>query len=294
MPQRPAFSTLGYLAPRAQLLALGYSRREIDAAIQRGSLLVARRGWLATTAALQIAVLAVCRGARLTAATALRTYDVWAGTDQRIHLQLSPHAKQRQYRPTTMLGAFALLKHFESPSGVVLHWAQFSRLRPDEPAWRVSITDALFRFCLTESAEQVVAAISSAVHKKLLTRHSAMLVFERLPSRLQHLRNRFTWLDGSGLETLARMRLEDLGYRLAQQVQIGPDRVDIVLGGWLVIELDGDKWHDPQADRMRTNRLVREGYVVLRFGYHDVVKDWATTLQTIRAALRDGELARGA
>lgn len=154
--------------------------------------------------------------------------------------------------------------------------------------------DALIRFSLTESAEQVVATITSAVHEKLLTRHTAMLLFDRLPARLQRLRHRFTWLDGSGLETLARLRLEDLGYRLAQQVQIGPDRVDIVIGGWLVIELDGDKWHDPRADRMRTNRLVRAGYVVLRFGYHDVVNDWATTLETIRAALRDGEFARGA
>ena len=88
------------------------------------------------------------------------------------------------------------------------------------------------------------------------------------------------------METVFRFRMDDEGYALTQQVWIGRDRVDTVLGGWLVIELDGDEWHDPKADRQRTNRLIRAGYVVLRFGYSDVFERWSETLATIEVAVR--------
>jgi very-short-patch-repair endonuclease len=277
---------VGNLAHRSQLAQLGIGRRTIDQALRERILVPVAPGWVATSAALRVAVVAVLNGARLTGATALRTYGVWAGTDRRLHLQRPPKSHTTKHPPMTPLARFAVLKHFV-PHGTRMHWAPYIATPPVAAAWRVSILDALMRFCRSESEENVVAAISSAVHEKLLSRRAAMTLFDRLPARLHHLATRCTFADGSGLETIARLRLERLGLSLVQQVQIGPDRVDFVIAGWLVLEFDGDEWHDPKLDRERTNRLVRAGYYVLRFGYDHVMYGWTATLATIQTALRD-------
>ncbi|MEX1080035.1 MAG: DUF559 domain-containing protein [Homoserinimonas sp.] len=145
--------------------------------------------------------------------------------------------------------------------------------------------DALVRYARTESDEQVAAAIESAVHRKRMPRSDVSELFLRLPKRFHRLRPRLTFGAESGLETIGRLRLEDEGYRPAEQVKIGPDRVDLVIDGWLAIELDGDRWHDPVKDRIRTNRLIRAGYRVLRFGYLEVFDHWADTLATVQEML---------
>ena len=131
-----------------------------------------------------------------------------------------------------------------------------------------------------------------------MRRADVSALFQRLPRRLRRLLARLNFLAESGLETIGRLRFEDLGYGAAQQVQIGPDRVDIVLDGWLIIELDGDAHHDVARDRRRTNRLIRAGYYVLRFGYVDLFYHWAETLELVeqvhgkRASTQESVIAR--
>lgn len=54
--------------------------------------------------------------------------------------------------------------------------------------------------------------------------------------------------------------------------------MDLLIDGWLVIELDGDEFHDPVADRGRNATLVRLGYRIHRFGYDQVIKGWSPHL----------------
>src|SRR5690606_798827 len=79
-----------------------------------------------------------------------------------------------------------------------------------------------------------------------------------------------------------------LRMRIEQQVTIGRDTVDLVVEHWLIVELDGDEFHDQVADRIRTNRLIRAGYRVLRFGQAEVLRHWDATLATILEMLRIG------
>lgn len=274
---------LGHLAPAHQLLTSGVSRRTIDRLRGAGTLITPRHGWLATEAAYAPAVIATLHGARLTASTALRTYEVWAGEDSSIHLQVAPGHRFRSYRSAVPIERFTPMPH--TGSDVVRHWAPLQATQLDEPAWRVSVVDALIRHVIRIDDEQALASITSAVVEHRMPQAHLDTLFARLPRRLNRLRSALSLHDGSGLETVARIRLGALGYSLEQQVRIGPDRVDLVLNGWLVIELDGDRWHDQREDRARTNRLVRAGYRVLRFGYHDVLHDWATTVLTIERAL---------
>jgi very-short-patch-repair endonuclease len=275
---------LGHLATIRQLHTLGIGRRRVEAAIRSGELERIRPGWVGTRAATQPAVIAVLHGARLTAATALRAQGVWSGMSTEIHLQVPANAHRIWQRPRIPIAEF--VPDPFSSRRTVTHWTSTIAAPADQPAWIVSTTEALLRFARCETEEQFAAAIESAVHTQRLTRRGASDVFHRLPRRFRPLQNRLTFGAGSGMETIARLRLEDAGFAVSEQVEIGPDRVDFVIDDWLAIELDGDKWHDPVDDRARTNRLIRAGYRVLRFGYVDVFTHWDQTLATIRAMMR--------
>ena len=313
-----AMTRSGHLASRQQLAAVRIGRHVIDRGLREGGLLPVRPGWVATPQADQLAIIAVLHGARLTGATALRSYGIWAGDDRRIHLQLPPNAHRVQQRPLTPIARFTASKFI--PHGVVRHWGTTLQnfvagpANPTHPAqpgrstqltagvrmadgpqptgvtstaagpttdWRVSMADAIIRFAAKESDEQIVAAMESAVHTRRLSRAVVMSLFQWLPRRQRRLAARLNFLGESGMETIVRMRLESLGLHVVQQVRIGGDRVDLVIDGWLIIELDGDEWHNPVDDRIRTNRLIRAGYRMLRFGYQEVFERWDETVATI-------------
>jgi len=81
---------------------------------------------------------------------------------------------------------------------------------------------------------------------------------------------------GSLLETVLRLALREAGLPVECQVLVaGVGRVDLVVGGWLVVEVDGFEFHADRdsyrTDRRRGNLLVAGGFRLLRFSYEDVV-----------------------
>ncbi len=274
---------LGHLASRRQLGSIGVGRHQIDRALETGRLHRVRPGWVATVDAGRPEVIAVLAGGRLTGASALRSYGIWAGNDRRVHVQVPPNAHRVAQPPQTDLRLFR--DPILAPTTVTTHWVHAALSPPTVPAWRVGVADSLLQFATRESPEQIAAAIESAVVTRLLTRSQLPHLCLRLPNRTSAIQGRLTFTAGSGLETVVRIRLENEGFSPRQQVQIGADRVDFVIGGWLVIEVDGDTWHDPVTDRQRTNRLMRAGYTVLRFGYADIFERWDETLATIRVVV---------
>lgn len=274
---------LGHLASRRQLGSIGVGRFLIDRALETERLHRVRPGWVATVDAGRPEVMAVLAGGRLTGASALQSYGIWAGDDRRIHVQVAPNAHRVAQQPTTPLTLFREPRI--ATTSVSTHWVHAALSPPSMPSWRVGVADALLQFAAREQPEQVAAAIESAVTTRCLARSQLPQLFNRMPKRVSAIESRLTYAAGSGLETVCRFRLENEGFDVRQQVLIGSDRVDFMLGGWLVIEVDGDKWHNPVTDRQRTNRLMRAGYVVLRFGYADVFDRWDETLATIRVVL---------
>jgi very-short-patch-repair endonuclease len=81
---------------------------------------------------------------------------------------------------------------------------------------------------------------------------------------------------GSVIETVARLAIRSAGLSVQSQVYI-PDvgKVDLLIDGWLVIEIDGYAHHSDRDqfrnDRRRANLLAEKGFVLLRFSYEDVV-----------------------
>ena len=79
----------------------------------------------------------------------------------------------------------------------------------------------------------------------------------------------------SPLETLARLDLEaaGLGFEVGVEIE-GVGEVDLVVEGWVVVELDGYTYHCDEyqfgLDRWRDRRLVARGFLPLRFTRKDV------------------------
>ena len=78
------------------------------------------------------------------------------------------------------------------------------------------------------------------------------------------------------LETVARLQLVDMG--LTPQIGVwieGVGEVDMIILGFIVIEVDGWAFHSSKEQRekdlKRDRELLRRGYAVLRFTYDDVM-----------------------
>jgi very-short-patch-repair endonuclease len=93
---------------------------------------------------------------------------------------------------------------------------------------------------------------------------------------------------GSLIETVLRLALRQAGLTVDCQVVIdGVGRVDLVIDGWLVVEVDGFAYHSQRSryrlDRARANALAMRGYVLLRFTYEDVMHRLPETVATVLA-----------
>lgn len=107
-----------------------------------------------------------------------------------------------------------------------------------------------------------------------------------------HLAATVTGLPDSGLESLLIHGLRMLGRELRPQAYVAGHRVDLLIDGWLIIQVDGYAFHSSSADRGRDvahdAELLLRGYSVLRFTYAQVVHDWPNVKRTIQRALIAG------
>jgi very-short-patch-repair endonuclease len=97
-------------------------------------------------------------------------------------------------------------------------------------------------------------------------------------------------LSESSGETVARLAFEDAGLCVEQQVVIpGVGRVDLLVEGRVVVEIDGYTYHSDArqfaADRRRDAQLAALGYRVLRFTWLDAIRRPQYLVETVRAVL---------
>ncbi len=78
------------------------------------------------------------------------------------------------------------------------------------------------------------------------------------------------------------------GYKFTRQVPLGPYIVDFLCRDQrLIVEIDGSQHAESERDDRRTEWLNRQGYTVIRFWNHEVLKERRSVLETILAALED-------
>jgi very-short-patch-repair endonuclease len=95
----------------------------------------------------------------------------------------------------------------------------------------------------------------------------------------------------SGVESAARLGFLDARLPFEVQVVVAEGlRVDFVIDGVVVVEVDGSEFHSGReafvADRKRDAFLNALGYRVLHFTYAMILFDWPSVLSTVTMVLR--------
>lgn len=143
------------------------------------------------------------------------------------------------------------------------------------------------RDCL--SPEDLFASAESVRRLGLASPDDWNRLLQRMPRAMRRVLATAGTKSDSGLESLAVFRLRRRRLRIRQQVQIGMDRVDLLIGTRLIVELDGGAFHDRYADYRRDARLTATGYIVLRFDYDQVLSEWDSVVRAIDAVVSRGD-----
>jgi very-short-patch-repair endonuclease len=270
-----------------QLAEQGWTAKRVARAIRRGSLIRVRRGHFATPDTDPDVVRAVEIGGRLGCVSELRFLGVWVPEVTAIHVHLAPNAAR-----------------LRSVEGAVLHWSVLLA-DPGSGSSHVSVIDALAAACGCLDAWGAIAVMESAVNRGVLSLAELRGGLVVASARVRALVARVEPTAESGLETIVRLLVIALGFRVAAQVRYpGIGVVDLVVEGWIVIETDGSHHDEPVVsarDRRRDARHAAAGRTPLRFRYHQVMSDLPSVAAAIIGAVRShrrvrnsGELARKA
>src|SRR4051812_585062 len=275
-----------------ELVAAGFSRDQVAALTHKGLLLRPRIGWYCSPQLDEAAVRALRVGGVLGCVSAAASWGLATpeGHDEVLHVSLALNASRLRHSRS---GA-PLLPH-SAEAGVRLHWEV--RHEPTH-AFRVAPFDVLVQLAACVDPFWVTAALDSALHEP---RNGRALL---LPAQRERLRlavpgalvPAIDAADGSAEsvgETRARLALVEAGIPFEPQAIIGGRfEADFLIDGWLVLEVDGRKYHsDPkafQADRERDAVMAWLGYRVLRFTHHQVMHDWPWVIEVVRQVLSTG------
>jgi very-short-patch-repair endonuclease len=266
----------GHLAQRSQLVELGYSAHRIRTALAVGSVVALRRPWLATRAAHPDAVRAIERNGKLAAASALRSYGVWVGRSSGLWVCSPPHASRL---PHLFPGEHRITvpEHFPYPTDI---------------RWRVSAPDALVQALVRGDETDAIASLESARHMGLIDDALVRDIENVLPRRLRRGVARSTRQAMSGIETLFRLAAEAEGWKVEIQVYVNRvGYVDVLIDGWLVIELDGGTHAEVEqmhTDRGRDAELILLGYRYHRFDHPQLMNSMDRCIEVVRQILAQG------
>jgi len=261
----------GGIARGTYLQQFRCSRQQLAAAADDGRIRRVRPGVFALPGTDPKVVAAAAHGGELTCAHALRAHGIWVlpQPDAEVHVWLGRAGRQHAHD-----GCACVVHHSTGRASVGL----------------ASPATALIHAFRCLDREAFFAAYESAWNKRLLSASDRRRIRDALPKSAAWLLDLARPDAQSGLESLLRLRLHLLGIRLDCQVAIdGVGRVDFVVAGRLILEVDGRLNH-ASAER-RHNDLLRDaaasaaGYETLRFDYAMVVYDWDRVIAAVLPAI---------
>ncbi|WP_104180089.1 DUF559 domain-containing protein [Arthrobacter sp. B0490] len=268
MTLEAVLSSVGGAAPTHVLRRRGVSQWQIDRGVDAGRVLRIRRGVLALPGAPPELVMAVVEHARLTCISAATYYGLWRLCDP-----AEVHLSRRE----------------RTSAGCVNHRSRSVPVHPHLPV--VGLADVLVHVLRCRPEEESVAVVECALRRGDTGRGF-------LEARLQGPRNgkaraalaKVECTADSAIEVLARLLLRGAGLDVRPQVPIpGVGRVDFLVEGFLVVEIDGAAYHSDRRsfrrDRLRNNTTVVAGYAVLHFSDEDVMFHPDEVLAMVRRAL---------
>ncbi len=241
---------------------------------QLAQLVSLNRAWFATPDATPALRKAAALGGRLTCVTAAQHLDLsLLRRPRELHLWLPHHGKRPVNEPVN--------------EGVRSHWR-----RPLTPVPRHQLVQALpdvlqhVADCLP--FEEALVVWEAAVRAGLVS----LPQLTRIPWRGAGARRLIAMTGGKSdslLETLVASRLRDAGIAFVQQARLLGHRVDFLIEGRLVLQIDGFAFHSDdrqrEEDLRHDARLLIEGKPVMRMTYGDVTEQWSASLGRVQALL---------
>lgn len=276
----------GGVARRGALERRGIRRAAIENALSRGTIILVRKGVYALPGVEPEVLTAARHGGEATGGAALRHHGIWVLDDDDARAADVRTAGKPAPRAHVWIG----------PSGRQ-HPHAGCRCRVHHDRWDraagfgfADVLLALLHYAGCASAEAFFAALESAMHLGLVGASGLRLLRDRLPSALHEALDFAGDRSESGLESLLRFRLHLCGIDLSAQVHIdGVGRVDFVLAGRIILEVDGRFNHDGPSPRhkdlMRDAAAAAQGYETLRFDYAMILHDWPRVLAAIQGRL---------
>lgn len=261
---------LGGVVRTQRLRAQGVSRTALEREVDAGHLVRIRRGWVATKDADPVLVAAARAGVVVTCISQAARLDLWVHEKpDRFHVGADPHGS----------GGKTERAH--------VHWSEPMLPRhPDALVDPIENVLALVADC--EPFERALATWESALNKGLVT--VAGLAEYPWKGAARNLLNRANPFADAGTETYIRERLSWLKLRLLIQTWIAGHRVDVLIGGRLVLQIDGK--HHVGAQRSEDIRHDAElrlmGYHVIRVSYQQLMHDWPAVQDLIMRAVAQG------
>jgi very-short-patch-repair endonuclease len=247
----------------ADLRVAGVPRRHVAEAVAAGLLVRVRRGSFILPQSPPSLRQAVAIGGRLGCVSAARLHGLWTLPFSRVHVWIPP-TQSRLPEPGR--------RRVHRDRG----WSGDDRAA-------VSLPHALLQIARCQGTESFLVTLESALNQRKVESKDLDILAGSVPP---HARAALWFCRSdaqSGLETLVRWRLHQAGIDARPQVNIaGVGRVDLLIGRSLIIELDGQEFHEFEGDRSRDAAGAARGYVTLRFSYRQVMQEWPLVLVAVQ------------
>jgi very-short-patch-repair endonuclease len=259
----------GGVARGTLLHQFGLDRRVLERAARDGSILRIRQGVYAARQAEADVVTAALHGGALTCSRALRLHGIWS-----LESDAAPHV---------WVGTHGRVHHRDCEC--VSHFAAGRTALGLAP-----LEDVLIHVHACRGDEAFFAALESAIRQRKISASARARIRRRLPTYARWLVDFARQDADSGLESIVRLRLHRIGILVAcQRSIVSVGRVDFVVAGLLLLEVDGVENHDSASHRHKDLRRDAaasvQGFETLRFDYALVIHDWPVVESAILAAL---------
>lgn len=261
-----------------ELETRGFRRHAIRTALANGRLFRPQRGWVAVFDADPQLVFAVRRGVILSCITVARRRGLW----QR-HQETALHVAARSPSSHADVGSHHM------------HWGKPVRMREPHTI-EDSVENALAYIASCQPFEEALAIWESALKKGVVTKER--LACLPLGAQANRLLEAATLFADSGLESYVRHRLRALGLQIVAQAWVLGHRVDFLIAGWIVLQVDGSTHTGRQrdSDNRHDALLQLNNYLVIRVGYWQVMNEWPevqhAVMNAVSSVRRRGPAAR--
>ncbi len=154
---------------------------------------------------------------------------------------------------------------------------------------RTGLGDTLAHVVRCQPRRFAVAVLDSALHAGVISPGEVTYLLERVPALHRIPPSLLDPRAESGIESLVRLALIDAGLRCASQVVVeGVGRVDLLVEGRVIVEVDGRLWHADQQSRDYARDLTAQiaGLAVVRADYPHAVNSPESVVRAVRRALR--------